>query len=73
MRIGVAGLGKMGSAIVERLIGVGLDVSVWNRSPAKAQALAGRGALAVSAPRDLVARSDVVTSILTDERAIDAV
>ncbi|HEX2726114.1 MAG TPA: NAD(P)-binding domain-containing protein, partial [Beijerinckiaceae bacterium] len=35
MRIGIAGLGRMGAAIAERLLEVGHDVAVWNRSPAK--------------------------------------
>lgn len=30
MRIGVAGLGKMGSAIAQRLMEVGHDLTVWN-------------------------------------------
>ncbi len=41
MRIGVAGIGKMGAAIAARLIEVGHDVTVWNRTPDKAKAIAG--------------------------------
>ena len=41
MRIGVAGIGKMGAAIAARLIEVGHDVAVWNRTPDKAKAIAG--------------------------------
>ena len=33
MRIGVIGTGRMGTAITTRLVGEGLAVSVWNRSP----------------------------------------
>ena len=36
MKIGVAGLGRMGAAIAKRLIECGHDVTVWNRSPGKA-------------------------------------
>ena len=32
MRVGVAGLGKMGAAIAARLMECGHDVIVWNRS-----------------------------------------
>ena len=47
MRVGVAGLGKMGAAIAARLIETGNEVTVWNRSPDKcaplvAAARAGR-------------------------------
>ncbi len=41
MRIGVAGIGKMGAAIAARLIEVGHEVAVWNRTPDKAKAIAG--------------------------------
>ena len=44
MQIGIAGLGKMGSAIAQRLIEVGHDLTVWNRSPEKARPLANAGA-----------------------------
>ena len=40
MRIGIAGLGKMGSAMAARLHETGEDVTVWNRSRAKAEASA---------------------------------
>lgn len=36
MRIGIAGLGKMGAAMAARSREVGADVVVWNRSPGKA-------------------------------------
>ncbi|MGZ3351690.1 MAG: NAD(P)-binding domain-containing protein, partial [Xanthobacteraceae bacterium] len=32
MQIGIAGIGKMGAAIAQRLIEVGHKVTVWNRS-----------------------------------------
>ena len=41
MRIGVAGIGKMGAAIAARLIEVGHEVAVWNRTPDKAKAVTG--------------------------------
>ena len=45
MRIGVAGIGKMGAAIAARLIEVGHEVTVWNRTPEKAKAVAGATAV----------------------------
>ena len=42
MRIGVAGIGKMGAAIAARLIEVGHEVAVWNRTPDKAKAVSRR-------------------------------
>jgi 3-hydroxyisobutyrate dehydrogenase len=71
MRIGVAGIGKMGAAISARLIEVGHDVTMWNRTPAKAAAVPN--ATAVATPADLVQRTEAIISSLTDAAALDAV
>ncbi|MYZ46364.1 NAD(P)-dependent oxidoreductase [Rhizobiales bacterium L72] len=73
MRTGVAGLGRMGSAIAERLLEVGYEVVVWNRTPEKTKPLVGKGALAAADPAELAGESDVVITILTDAGAIDTV
>ncbi len=71
MRIGVAGIGKMGAAIAGRLIEVGHEVAVWNRTPDKAKAVAGASLAAT--PSELTQRADVIISSLTDAAALDAV
>jgi len=71
MRIGVAGIGKMGAAIAARLIEVGHQVAVWNRTPGKAKAVAG--ARLAASPFELTQRADVIISSLTDAAALDAV
>jgi 3-hydroxyisobutyrate dehydrogenase len=71
MRVAVAGIGKMGAAIAARLIEVGHEVAVWNRTAAKAKAVAG--AIVVATPAELVQRADAIITILTDAAAIDAV
>jgi len=71
MRIGIAGIGKMGAAIAARLIEVGHEVAVWNRTPEKAKAVAG--ATAATTPAELAQRSDAIITILTDAAALDAV
>ncbi len=73
MRIGVAGLGAMGSAIAARLLELGHNVTVWNRSAAKTKPLAVSGARAVDSPREVAAASEAIITILTDGAAIDAV
>lgn len=73
MKIGVAGLGAMGAAIAARLMEVGNDVSVWNRSPDKARSLADAGATVAATPAALAVGCDAVISMLTDGAAIDAV
>jgi 3-hydroxyisobutyrate dehydrogenase len=73
MKIGVAGLGRMGAAIAKRLIEVGHEVTVWNRSPDKIEPLAAAGATTADTPGKLAANVDVVLTILTDATAIDSV
>lgn len=72
MKVGVAGIGRMGAAIAERLLKHGHQVTVWNRSPAKAQAMARHGATVAATPAQLAASVDIVLSILTDANAIAA-
>ena len=73
MKIGVAGLGKMGSAIAERLIECGHDLVVWNRTPEKTAALTAKGATAAPTAADLARAVEAVVTILFDAEAIDGV
>jgi 3-hydroxyisobutyrate dehydrogenase len=73
MRVGVGGLGKMGAAIAQRLVEVGHEVTVWNRSADKAKPLAAAGAKVAASPAALAQAAETVITILTDAAAIDAV
>jgi 3-hydroxyisobutyrate dehydrogenase len=73
MKVGVAGLGKMGAAIAQRLIDVGHSVAVWNRSADKAKPLAEAGAAVARTPAELANNADTVITIVTDAAALDAV
>lgn len=73
MHVGVAGLGKMGSAMVLRLIECGTTVAVWNRTREKSKPLAEAGARVMTSPTALAETSDAVLTILTDAAAIEAV
>jgi 3-hydroxyisobutyrate dehydrogenase len=73
MQVGVAGLGKMGAPIAARLIEVGHQVTVWNRTPGKIKPLLEAGAKAVNSPADVTNASDVVITILADAFAIEDV
>jgi 3-hydroxyisobutyrate dehydrogenase len=73
MKIGIAGVGKMGQAVAQRLMGLGHELSVWNRSPARADALVAAGARRVERVAQLAGSCDVVISLLTDAQAIEAV
>ena len=73
MHIGIAGTGKMGSAIATRLLGLGHQVTVWNRTAERAQSLLNLGAQWAETPALLAGRADTVITMLTDEVALDQV
>src|SRR5205823_6109960 len=73
MKIGIAGLGKMGSAMAGRLKGLGHEMMVWNRTPDKSRALAAAGMKAAQTPAELAGASEAVITMLTDAAAVDAV
>lgn len=67
-RVAVLGTGRMGAAIAQRLKSGGLQVSVWDRTKAKAEGLhVGRVA---DSPADAARDADVVISMLTGPQAV---
>ena len=73
MKIAFLGLGNMGLPVAKLLMKGGQYVTVWNRSPEKAQDLAAEGAIAAKSTRDAVADADVVFSMLNDDAAVESV
>lgn len=73
MRIGIAGTGKMGSAIARRLATFDHQLTVWNRTRDKVQPLLDEGMAWAATPRELARSSDVVLSLLTNEQALEEV
>jgi 3-hydroxyisobutyrate dehydrogenase len=71
-RIGWIGMGRMGYPMAERLIKAGYDVSIWNRTRAKAEPLAALGGKVVDKLADL-ADADVVFSIVSTGKDVEAV
>ena len=69
MRVAVLGLGAMGSRMVSSLLKAGHKVTVWNRSPERAQALAESGAIPTQTPRHAVQDADAVLSMVRDDEA----
>ena len=72
MKIGIVGMGKMGAALAARLGGLGHELTVWNRTAARAQSAAPAGSSIAATPRELASSVDIVISILTNAAAIDA-
>jgi 3-hydroxyisobutyrate dehydrogenase len=73
MRVTVLGTGTMGAGMARSLLRAGHDVTVWNRSPAKARPLAHDGASVAESARDAVAGADVVVTMLFDADSVLAV
>ncbi|MEP0826750.1 MAG: NAD(P)-dependent oxidoreductase [Nitrososphaera sp.] len=69
MRVGVAGLGLMGSGIATRLISTGHKVSVYNRTASKASRFSGSATVA-SSPKELSDSCDLVITVVTDFAAV---
>jgi 3-hydroxyisobutyrate dehydrogenase len=62
-RLGWVGAGRMGAALATRLLDAGCDLAVYNRTRAKAEPLAERGAALVDTPADLADRDIVFTMV----------
>ncbi|MEV0504580.1 NAD(P)-binding domain-containing protein [Streptomyces spectabilis] len=69
----VIGLGNMGAALATALLERGHETTVWNRTPAKAAALAARGARVAATPAEAVASSDLVIACVLDHDALHTV
>jgi 3-hydroxyisobutyrate dehydrogenase len=66
-RIGWIGLGRMGEAMVKRLLKAGHAASVWNRTASKAAPLAEHGATVVASKQDLSSCDMVFTMVSTTD------
>jgi 3-hydroxyisobutyrate dehydrogenase len=68
--VAVLGTGIMGSGMARNLIGAGMDVTVWNRSPDRARPLVDAGARMATDAAEAVAGADVVVTMLFDVDAV---
>jgi 3-hydroxyisobutyrate dehydrogenase-like beta-hydroxyacid dehydrogenase len=73
MKIAFLALGKMGGAIARHLVKGGEDVTVWNRTPARAEALAREGAKSAKTAAEAVAGADVVFTMPMDDRSLEEI
>ena len=72
MKVGFIGLGRMGSAMAANLIKAGHEVTVFNRSPEKRQALVKLGAREAARISD-ACRGEAVITMLADDNAVSSV
>lgn len=72
-RLGFIGIGLMGDPMTRRLLAAGFDVTVWNRSPAKAEPLGEAGARLAASIAELVAEVDVIMLCLANTDVVESV
>lgn len=72
-KIGLIGLGLMGRPMGMNLRKAGHSLTVWNRTPSRADELVRAGAKLAKTPRDVAAASDVLLSIVSDPPALESV
>lgn len=73
MDTGFLGVGRMSAPLITNLLADGHAVRVWNRTAAKAQALADAGATVVAEPAAAAQPGGLLISCLADDAALDAV
>jgi 3-hydroxyisobutyrate dehydrogenase-like beta-hydroxyacid dehydrogenase len=71
--IGFLGLGELGAPIAANLLASGKSLTVWNRTPSKAEPLVRQGAKLASKPSEAITRGGVVFTILWDDSSLEEV
>src|SRR3981189_108139 len=69
-KLGYLGLGLMGALMTRRLLEAGYDVTVWNRSSGKAEALVEAGAKHAAKPQEVASAASIIFMCLTDAAAV---
>jgi hypothetical protein len=72
-RVAVSGTGTMGAPIARNLLHAGFAVRVWNRTTAKATALAADGVVPACDPAEAATGADVLITMLTDGATVEDV
>lgn len=72
-KIGFLGTGIMGAPMANRLAEAGYRVCAWNRTPGKAEALAGRGIETAGTPAQAAKEADVVIIMLSSGPVCDEI
>jgi len=70
-RVAVLGTGIMGGPMARNLLRAGHEVTVWNRTVEKAEALEEAGARVASTPADAVRGAEIVLTMLADALAVE--
>ena len=73
MIVGLIGLGRMGTAMAQRLSSNGFEIIGWDRHPAAVQALAATGARTATDAREVAGLAPVVITTITEDTGVRAV
>jgi len=73
MKVGFIGLGRMGTAMAQRLLQAGHEVAVFNRTAEKAKPLADAGAKVAKSIGEAAVFGEAVFTMLTDDAAAEDV
>jgi 3-hydroxyisobutyrate dehydrogenase-like beta-hydroxyacid dehydrogenase len=73
MNLAFIGLGRMGTGMARNLLRAGHNLTVYNRSREKSQALASEGARVASSPADACRDADAVMTMVADDHALEQV
>jgi 3-hydroxyisobutyrate dehydrogenase-like beta-hydroxyacid dehydrogenase len=71
--VGLVGLGLMGRPMAANLLKAGYELTVWNRTASRADALVAQGAKRAATPREVAEASEVVFTIVSDPPALESV
>src|SRR5688500_15200291 len=72
-KVGFVGLGIMGRGMAANLLKAGFDLTVWNRTKSKTEALVKDGAKAADTPSELAAKCDIIITCVSDTPDVEAV
>lgn len=72
LKVAILGLGTMGAGMAKNLLAAHFAVIVYNRTRAKAEALAADGARVAESPAAAASYADVIITMLSDEDACRA-
>ncbi len=70
MKIGLVGLGRMGSAIAQRLGEQGFEIVAWDHAEKPRKAAAERGLRLAPDPKAIAAEAEIVISIITEDNGV---
>jgi 3-hydroxyisobutyrate dehydrogenase-like beta-hydroxyacid dehydrogenase len=73
MKVGFIGLGRMGSAMADRILGGGHEIAVYNRTASKCADLVSRGATLAGSVADAAGFGEVTITMLENDAALSSV